>query len=100
MKKIELTEGQKKHANITRVKKVFQYENLNIIIAFCSTEYMNGKEKMEITRVIAPNGGIIPIRFGSKETLKSIQEKTINTLNDFKKRGADVKNELTRTLSL
>lgn len=100
MKKIELTEGQKKHANITRVKKVFQYEKLNIIITTCLTEYMNGKEKMELTRVIAPNGGNIPIRFDHKETLKSIQEKTINFLNDFKKRGADVKNELTRTLSL
>ena len=33
MKKIELTEGQKKYANITRVKKVFQYEDLHIIIA-------------------------------------------------------------------
>lgn len=100
MKKIELTDGQKRHANITRVKKVFQYEDLNIIIASCIVEYMNGKEKMELTKVIAPNGGNIPVRFDYKETLKSIQEKTINALNDFKKRGADVKNELTRTLSL
>ena len=55
---------------------------------------------MELTKVIAPNGGNIPVRFDYKETLKSIQEKTINALNDFKKRGADVQNELTRTLSL
>lgn len=100
MKKIELTEGQKRHSNIQRVKKVFQYENMNIIIASCLTEYMNGKEKMELTQVIAPNGGNIPVRFDYKETLKSIQEKTITALNDFAKRGCDVRNELTRTISL
>ncbi len=31
MKKIELTEGQKKYANITRVKKVFQYLIIHIL---------------------------------------------------------------------
>ena len=103
MKKIELTEGQKKHANITRVKKAFQYEDLHIIIAEVAFDIniLGKQEKYYTNSVIAPNGGSIPIGIIQKrETLKSIQERTINALNDFKKRGADVKNELTRTLSL
>ena len=99
MKKIELTEGQKRHANIQRVKKVFQYENLNLVIATCLADYGHNC-KVEVTNVIAPNGGRIPIREQHKETLKSIQERTINALNDFAKRGCDVRNELTRTISL
>lgn len=44
MKKIELTEGQKKYANITRVKKVFQYEDLHIIIAEVAFNINNLKQ--------------------------------------------------------
>ena len=101
MKKYELTEGQKRMNEIVKVKKVFQYEDITLIIATCLVDYMNAKEKLEVTNVLAPNGGRIPIRnIKYNATLKSYQETAINVLNDFKKRGADVKHELTRTLSL
>ena len=100
MKKYELTEGQKRMNKIVKVKKVFQYEDITLIIATCLVDYMNAKEKLEVTNVLAPNGGRIPVTPNYKDTLKTIQERTINAINDFKKRGADVKHELTRTLSL
>ena len=101
MKKYELTEGQKRMNEIVKVKKVFQYEDITLIVASCLIKYDEIKEKLEVTNVLAPNGGRIPIGGTTyKDTLKSIQERTINALNDFKKRGADVKHELTRTLSL
>ena len=102
MKKIELTEGQKRLNDIEKVKKVFQYESVNIIIAFVNYEFKIGRKKQigQTLTVLAPNGGKIPIYIQSRETLKSIQERTINALNDFAKRGADVRNELTKTISL
>ena len=42
MKKIELTEGQKRLNDIEKVKKVFQYESVNIIIAFVNYEFKIG----------------------------------------------------------
>ena len=103
MKKIELTEGQKRHSNIQRVKKVFQYENLNLVIAeVCfNFDFRGKKQNGTVLTVLAPNGGSIPIgSIYQRETLKSIQERTITALNDFAKRGCDVRNELTRTISL
>ena len=97
MKKYELTEGQKRMNEIVKVKKVFQYEDITLIVASCLVDYMNAKEKLEVTNVLAPNGGRIPIRnIKYNATLKSYQETAINVLNDFKKRGADVKHELTK----
>ena len=102
MKKIELTEGQKKK-NIEKVRKVFQYENINLIIAeVCfNFDFRGKKQNGTVLTVLAPNGGSIPIgSIYQRETLKSIQERTITALNDFAKRGCDVRNELTRTISL
>jgi len=59
---------------------------------------MNAKEPLRMTRVMAPNGGIIPIIIKHKQILKSIIEDTITTLDGFKSRGADVTKELTKSI--
>jgi len=56
---------------------------------------MNSPDPVLVTRVIAPNEGIIPIIIQHKQTLKSIAEATISLLDGFAKRGADVISELT-----
>ena len=101
MKKFELTEGQKRLNDIEKVKKVFQYDDINIIIAFVNYEFKIGRKKQigQTLTVLAPNGGKIPIYVQQRETLKSIQERTIQQLERFKISGCDVKNELTRQLN-
>ena len=101
MKKFELTEGQKRLNNIEKVKKVFQYDDINIIIAFVNYEFKIGRKKQigQTLTVLAPNGGKIPIYVQQRETLKSIQARTIQQLERFKISGCDVKNELTRQLN-
>ena len=101
MKKFELTEGQKRLNNIEKVKKVFQYDDINIIIAEVVFYFNIGREKNKGTTrvVLAPNGGKIPVYVQQRETLKSIQARTIQQLERFKISGCDVKNELTRQLN-
>ena len=101
MKNFELTEGQKRLNDIEKVKKVFQYDEINIIIAFVNYEFKIGRKKQigQTLSVLAPNGGKIPIYIQQRETLKSIQERTIQQLERFKISGCDVKNELTRQLN-
>ena len=101
MKKFELTEGQKRLNNVEKVKKVFQYDDINIIIAFVNYEFKIGRKKQigQTLTVLAPNGGKIPIYVQQRETLKSIQARTIQQLERFKISGCDVKNELTRQLN-
>lgn len=77
-----------------KVKKVFFYEGIELKIIERDEPYMNSPKPVKMTRVIAPNGGIIPISIVRKDALKSIAKKTINTLDGFKSRGADVKNIL------
>lgn len=81
-----------------KVKKRFLYDGIELQIIERDEPYMNGREPIMMTRVIAPNGGIIPVSINHNETLKSIAEKTIAVLNDFAKRGADVKKELTKKI--
>lgn len=81
-----------------KVKKTFLYEGIELKIIERDEPYMNSPEPVKMTRVIAPNGGIIPINIHRKETLKSMVKKTINQLNGFKVRGADVKTILTQPL--
>ena len=101
MKNFELTEGQKRLNNVEKVKKVFQYDEINIVIAWVNYEFKIGRKKQigQTLTVLAPNGGKIPIYIQSRETLKSIQERTIEQLERFKISGCDVKNELTRQLN-
>ena len=92
-----LTKKQIK-TRVMKVKKRFLYDGMELQIIEREEPYMNGKEPMMMTRVIAPNGGSIPISINHCETLKSIAERTIIALDGFKKRGADVKKELTNKI--
>lgn len=82
-----------------KVKKRFQYEGVELQIVERDEPYMNNGLTMQMTRVMAPNGGIIPLHLKHKQTQKSIIEDTISLLNGFKERGADVKNILTKELN-
>lgn len=78
-----------------RIKKTFQYDGIELkIVDKCET-YMNATEYVYPTRVIAPNGGIIPVYLNHKQTLKSIIEDTTIRLESFKARGCDIQKELT-----
>lgn len=81
-----------------KVKKRFLYDGIELRIVERDESYMNAKEPMMMTRVIAPNGGSIPININHRETLKSIAERTIALLDGFKQCGADVKTELTKKI--
>jgi len=77
-----------------KVKKKFEYEGIELRIVDREETYLNSTDTMTMRRVIAPNGGLIPVKIQHRQTLKSIVEDTINLLNDFKRRGADVAHEL------
>lgn len=81
-----------------KVKKKFIYNGITLQIVERDEPYMNAKETVSCTRVMAPNGGVIPITIMHRQTLKSIAEETIRTLDGFKNRGADVVKELTEVL--
>lgn len=82
-----------------RLKKKFQYNGITLQIIERDEPYMNAKEPLKMIRVIAPNGGVIPLNIRHKQTLKSIIQDTISTLDGFKQRGADVAKELTKPLT-
>lgn len=81
-----------------KVKKKFQYNGIELRIVERDEPYMNAAEPIKMTRVIAPNGGIVPVQIKHRQSLKSIAEATIKTLDSFKKNGADVKNELLKPI--
>ena len=76
------------------VKKKFMYDDIELRIVEVDVPYLNSGSTVKVTKVIAPNGGTIPLSIKWKQTLKSIAEETINTLNDFKSMGAHVRKEL------
>ena len=80
------------------IKKKFLYNGIELRIIERDEPYMNAKEPLKMIRVIAPNGGTIPMIINHKQTLKSIIELTIRTLDGFKERGADITKELTGPL--
>lgn len=82
-----------------KVKRKFFYCGLLLQIVERDEPYMNAPEPMKVIRVIAPNGGVIPINIQHKQTLKSIQEETTRTLDGFRARGADVVKELTKPIN-
>ena len=84
-----------------KVKKRFEYEGIELQIVEREEIYMNGKSTMTMTmtRILAPNGGTIPVNIQHKQTLKSIVEETIKTIDNFKSMGADVKAELEKELN-
>lgn len=79
-----------------KVRKVFNYEGVELKIVERIEPYLNATVKM--TRVISVNGGVIPIQIKHRQTLKSIIQETINTLNNFKENGCNVVTELTRRI--
>lgn len=82
-----------------KIKKQFEYSGVVLKIVERDEPYMNSSEPVTMTRVIAPNGGTIPVNIQCRQTLKSIAEETIMTLDGFKARGCDVVKELTKTLT-
>jgi DNA repair exonuclease SbcCD ATPase subunit len=76
-----------------KIKKIFAYEGISLKIVEREEPYLNST--MTATRVIAPNGQALPINFRHKQTLKSMQAETLEMLEGFKKRGADVVKKLT-----
>lgn len=82
-----------------KVKKKFDYNGITLQIIERDEPYMNAKEPLKRIRVIAPNGGVIPLNLRHKQTLKSIIQDTVSTLDGFKQRGADVVKELTQQLT-
>ena len=79
-----------------KIKKKFDFKGLDIRIVEVDVEYPNSSKIVTVKRVIAPNGGIIPVKIQHKQTLKSIALDTIETLNCFANLGADVVHELTK----
>ena len=81
-----------------KVKKKFQFEGIELKIVEREEKYMNSLDTITMIRVIAPNGGILPIQIRAKQTLKSIVQSAIESLESFKKLGADINLELTKPL--
>lgn len=73
-----------------KVKKKFEYNGVTLQIVERPEQYMNATEPLMMTRVIAPNGGSIPVSIGHRDTLKAIITKTIASLDGFAARGANV----------
>lgn len=78
---------------ILKVKKKFKYDDIELQIVERNEPYLNSKEGVNMTRVIAPNGGSIPVNLQRGDTFKKIIERTTTLLDSFKRRGADVKKE-------
>lgn len=76
-----------------KVRKVFTYDGIELKIVEREEELYEGKT-YTATRVMAPNGGTIPLQLKSNQTLENIVEETVKALDNFKKMGADVKSEL------
>jgi len=81
-----------------KVRKKFNYEGFELRIVERKETYMHSGDTVTVTRVLAPNGGIIPIGLKHKQTLKGIVSETIALLDGFKKRGADIEKELTKEI--
>jgi hypothetical protein len=97
-KEHELHKRYKKHKKDKelKVKKKFNYKGIELRIVDKEENYMNYSIPMMMTRVIAPNGGVLPININRKESLKKIMYKTISFLEGVEKNGHDVVKELTK----
>jgi hypothetical protein len=88
---------QTKGKIIMIVKKKFIYEGTELQIVE-RNEPLDNTRDYKATRVIAPNGGIVPVQIQAKDTFKKIIDRTVTLLDGFKRRGADVTLELTKQL--
>lgn len=84
---------------IIKIRKKFIYEGFELRIVTTEESYMNAVEPVSMTRVIAPNNGIIPLKIQWKQTLKSIQEDTIIFLDMLKEQGADIESEFKKEIT-
>lgn len=82
-----------------KVLKKFTYDGIEMQVVLREESYMNAKEPVQVRRVIAPNGGVLPMREWHKQTIKSMVEEAIKALDNFKSLGADVKYECTKPLN-
>lgn len=76
-----------------KIKRKFKYDNIEMLIVEREESYTNRVWKR--IRVLAPNGGCLPLIIQSNWTLKKIKEEAILMLDGFKKRGYNVVHELT-----
>lgn len=83
---------------ILKIRKKFQYKGIELQIVD-TEEILYLERTANFLRVIAPNGGIVPVNIQINETLKSIVQKTIEKLDGFEKRGCDVIVELTKEIN-
>lgn len=84
---------------IVRTEKKFMYNNHELRIVMRSEPYMNAAEPVLVRRVLAPNGGVIPINIRKGDTLKDIASRTADLLNIFQKSGANTDHELTHKIT-
>jgi hypothetical protein len=78
-----------------KIKKKFFYKGVELKIIVRPEKYLESSEPIMMTRVLAPNGAVVPVSIRHKETLKSIAERTVSLLDSFEARGAAVIKELT-----
>lgn len=84
---------------IIKIKKKFNYKGLELQIVERPEKYMNSLDLINVTRVLGPNSGVIPVILKHKQTLKSIIEDVVLLLDGFEARGANVQSELTKVLN-
>lgn len=81
---------------IIRVLKKFTFRGMEFRIVKAKVPYMNSGEGVVVRKVLAPNDREIPVTFNRNDTLKAIQQNTINALFTFESLGADIKEECTK----
>lgn len=83
---------------IVKTLRKIEYKGMVLSLVLRAELFMNAAEPLIMTRVIAPNGGNIPIRIEGRETQKSIISKCLDFLKGMETSGYDVKKELTKKL--
>ncbi len=78
-----------------RVIKKFEFENIELRIVKRKEEYMSSGEAVEVTVVLAPNAGELPLSLTHKQSLKSIMSQTRIFLLNMRKEGHDFTKALT-----
>ena len=78
-----------------KVKRKFTYEGVELRVVEREEPYMNAKEPLLMTRVLAPNNKHLPITIHRRQTIKSIIEESLRFLDEMKQKGHDVVKELT-----
>lgn len=81
---------------LIKIRKKFSFQGITLKICLVEEQYLNAEQPVQVTRVVAPNGGIVPITVQYRESLKRIQERSIEILETLQQRGNDVLLELTQ----